>query len=129
MDVMLHETVFEGRISRGFPRGDGSLMSTRAFCRDVLRYLQADAAMIERADQIVTALADNVVRHAGSGMIVDASSSGRAVRVEVEDWSTQLPRLRPGRGGLDLVDRLADRWGVRERPRGKTVWFELDLPA
>jgi serine/threonine-protein kinase RsbW len=28
--------------------------------------------------------------------------------------------------GLQLVQALARRWGVRESPTGRTIWFELD---
>ena len=33
--------------------------------------------------------------------------------------------------GLHLVEAMADRWGVEPDGRGlgKTVWFELDVPA
>jgi hypothetical protein len=27
--------------------------------------------------------------------------------------------------GLQLVDHLADRWGVVKARKGKTIWFEL----
>jgi hypothetical protein len=29
----------------------------------------------------------------------------------------------------ELVDRIADRWGVEDRGGGKRVWFELAVPA
>jgi hypothetical protein len=32
-----------------------------------------------------------------------------------------------GHWGFHLVRSLADRWGVEERYRGKSVWFEIDL--
>jgi anti-sigma regulatory factor (Ser/Thr protein kinase) len=55
-----------------------------------------------------------------------------AVRVEVSDGGAGfLPPLKPGAlddesgRGLLLVDRLADRWGVREG-RPTRVWFEID---
>lgn len=66
------------------------------------------------------------------------------VACEVTDTSTTLPRRRPARTpgaadddvlaesgrGLDLVDRLADRWGSRRHgDSGKSVWFSLRLPA
>ena len=30
-----------------------------------------------------------------------------------------------GGWGLFLVDRIADRWGVRRTPSGTSVWFEI----
>ncbi len=41
-------------------------------------------------------------------------------------------RIRPPvaqRGGLQLLQTLARRWGVREDLAGRTIWFELDLPG
>ncbi|MGW1596215.1 ATP-binding protein, partial [Streptomyces sp. NPDC002343] len=53
------------------------------------------------------------------------------LRCEVGDDVPQLPRLQPasvideaGRG-LNVVNRLAQRWGVTRLSTGKVVWFEL----
>lgn len=52
---------------------------------------------------------------------------------EVVDGDSRLPRLREsdawdeGGRGLQLVARLARRWGTRPTPEGKAVWFELPL--
>ncbi|GAA2956923.1 ATP-binding protein [Streptomyces enissocaesilis] len=58
------------------------------------------------------------------------------LRIEVHDGTCELPGLStPGgdRGsgrGLWLVDALANRWGVGERPGlGKVVWAEISAPA
>jgi hypothetical protein len=58
------------------------------------------------------------------------------LRVEVSDDGgparlrrrIQVVESATGRG-LQLVQALARRWGVREGPAGRTIWFELDLPA
>jgi serine/threonine-protein kinase RsbW len=34
-----------------------------------------------------------------------------------------------GGRGLQVVQALARRWGVRESPTGRTIWFELDPSA
>nr|WP_107409635.1 ATP-binding protein [Mangrovactinospora gilvigrisea] len=91
--------------------------------------IQADIAEL-----LVSELVGNVVRHTGVrtfGLNLDRRR-GR-VRVEVRDASRSLPCLidagadaESGRG-LYLVDALADRWGVELLPRGKSVWFELDV--
>lgn len=86
-----------------------------------------------RADArlLVSELVTNSVRH-GDGerivMLVDADAPG-TVRCEVIDEGNGFtPRAREegravGGWGLDLVERLASSWGVRE---GSThVWFEL----
>jgi anti-sigma regulatory factor (Ser/Thr protein kinase) len=58
------------------------------------------------------------------------------LRVEVSDDGGPA-RLRhrihdlqpPSGGGLQLLQTLARRWGVREGLAGRTIWFELDLPG
>jgi hypothetical protein len=57
----------------------------------------------------------------------------RHLLLEVEDTATAIPRkLRPspfqehGRG-LQLVARMADRWGARPTATGKAVWCSLSL--
>jgi len=53
---------------------------------------------------------------------------------EVSDDDHHLPVLRhvtdvdeAGRG-LNLISRLARRWGANRTSQGKVVWFELALP-
>jgi serine/threonine-protein kinase RsbW len=56
------------------------------------------------------------------------------LRVEVSDDGGPARLRRRVHGvdaqsgrGLRLVQTLASRWGVREDPSGRTIWFELDL--
>ncbi len=56
------------------------------------------------------------------------------LRVEVRDLGgPDYPRRcrhgleSSGRRGLEVVDALASRWGVGRHPRGRVVWFELEL--
>ena len=83
---------------------------------------------------LVSELVTNAVLHVGAEVDVDvhAETPGK-VRVDVCDPSPYPPRVRDpqmsstGRG-MNLLDALADRWGVDVRNGGKSVWFELDLP-
>jgi anti-sigma regulatory factor (Ser/Thr protein kinase)/putative methionine-R-sulfoxide reductase with GAF domain len=81
---------------------------------------------------IVSELASNAIVHSGSSfdVTVERLNDG-AVRVEVRDFGPGTPRLinrgtdsDSGRG-LQIVDLLADTWGVVNRPGGigKSAWF------
>jgi anti-sigma regulatory factor (Ser/Thr protein kinase) len=89
---------------------------------------------------LVTELVANGVRHggAGPGHAMQLRLEGRALglRVEVVDPGINgggpvAPRtadVAHGGGlGLQIVDRVASRWGVGSGP-GTSVWFELDVP-
>jgi hypothetical protein len=60
---------------------------------------------------------------------------GTSLLVEVSDPLPDPPRERSateddeGGRGLQLVARASRRWGTRHGSLGKTVWFELALPA
>ena len=81
-------------------------------------------------------LVNNAVLHAGTAYTVSVRPHReKAVRVEVQDRSDELPKVgqyQPdaisGRG-LQIVAALADRWGVHPTPPGKTVWFEFRVEA
>lgn len=86
---------------------------------------------------LVTELVANGVRHGGAhrGRSLRVRLEGRppALRVEVTDPGRRPERIAPrapdverdGGLGLQIVDRVASRWGVRGGS-GTNVWFELD---
>jgi anti-sigma regulatory factor (Ser/Thr protein kinase) len=89
------------------------------------------------ATLLVDELFANSIRHSGSGapgetVTVAVKTADDVIRVEVTDLSGPgVPRPRPsgseaedGRG-LDLVARLAARWGWRRRGGRTVTWFEL----
>jgi anti-sigma regulatory factor (Ser/Thr protein kinase) len=88
---------------------------------------QCVAALQVLVDELVT----NVILHARSDAVLLATFDSALVRVEVHDTSQRQPVARHyGRAsmtgrGLHLVEALALRWGVREVPDGKIVWFEF----
>jgi serine/threonine-protein kinase RsbW len=126
--------------------GDGSVfigesmipMSSEAPFRArtaVAGWLRELAAAEVRADAclLVSELVTNSVRHSGmppgAPVHVGAAMVDGRVRVRVADdgETGTVRRRRPDRGGgfgLDLLDRLATRWGVEGAP-GTGVWFEL----
>lgn len=81
---------------------------------------------------IVSELATNAVRHAGSSFTVTVKLGGPAgVRVAVRDGSAAAPNRRvahelaeSGRG-LQLVSELATAWGTDVDRAGKVVWAEI----
>jgi anti-sigma regulatory factor (Ser/Thr protein kinase) len=90
---------------------------------------------------VATLLADelfaNSVRHSGSGapgetVTVTVKTANDVIRVEVTDRSGPgVPEPRPAGGdaedgrGLQLVARLAVRWGWRRRGGRTVTWFEI----
>jgi anti-sigma regulatory factor (Ser/Thr protein kinase) len=84
---------------------------------------------------LVSELVTNSVRH-GDAQQEDlielaAIACDGKIRVEVTDRGPGFepgdPQLRGGVGGygLQIVERLADRWGVTREPQ-TSVWFEID---
>ena len=105
--------------------------AARRFVTDCVASL--DRAPTEVAALLVSELVTNAVLHARTAMMVTVTTADGLVRVAVQDGSPALPTLRhydrsasTGRG-LQLVERLASRWGVDADDRSKTVWFELAL--
>ncbi|WP_405617248.1 ATP-binding protein [Streptomyces sp. NBC_01511] len=93
--------------------------------------------LIDVATLITSELTTNVVQHAlGAGEFFELALRRRdgVLVLEVSDsFQWQMPQLKKpqetdtcGRGLL-LVDALSDKWGVRPRDVGKTVWVHLPI--
>jgi anti-sigma regulatory factor (Ser/Thr protein kinase) len=85
---------------------------------------------------LATELVTNAVRHAGIGpeqsLRIQLQRWPRRVRVGVVDpGATFIPARARSKGGgsggwgLFMIDRIADRWGVRRIGAGTCSWFEL----
>lgn len=106
-----------------------------AQARRALGELRADidAPLMENLRLLVTELVTNSVRHASSDSLVLTVLVGpESVWTEVTDdgpgfdpAETGTPRQDRSGWGLFLVERLAQRWGVRQEGRATKVWFEL----
>jgi anti-sigma regulatory factor (Ser/Thr protein kinase) len=92
---------------------------------------------LEDAQLLLSELCSNVIRHAGTSMVVGVQwdRAELSVRVSVCDGSALMPEVRPpsdvassGRGLL-IVSGVARRWGAQQLPTGKIVWFELGVGA
>jgi len=87
--------------------------------------------------ETVTSALDQSAPETGSGSLdVGYAVIGCRLRVEVSDdggparLRRRIHDLRSAKGrGLELVESLASRWGVRESSAGRTIWFEVDLTA
>jgi anti-sigma regulatory factor (Ser/Thr protein kinase) len=86
--------------------------------------------------ETVTSMLDQAPSGRGDGAFeVAYAVEGQRLHVEVSDdggparLRRRVHHVQPEHGrGLQLVRALASRWGVREDPAGRTIWFELDLP-
>ena len=87
---------------------------------------------------LVTELVTNCVRHAGltgpDNIQLQVLIRGDVLRVEVRDpgagFDPDVAEPLPdqvGGWGLYIVERLADRWGIRPEGDGTAVWLEKDL--
>ncbi len=99
------------------------------------------SALSDAVALVVAELASNAVLHArvpGRDFALRLEHRTDALRIEVADTGGDRPVAAPpmtpdaaadhGRG-LVIVDALASRWGVSDRPGpGKVVWAEIDLP-
>ncbi len=88
-------------------------------------------ALVDSARLVVSELASNAVGHGRASFDLRVILLPDRLCVEVTDDSDErLHRRRSedydisGRG-IAIVENLADSWGVKDRPVGKTVWFEL----
>src|SRR2546428_219835 len=117
-----------------FDRGPTAVSAARNALMPLDDRLQAD--LLNDIRLLVSELVTNSVRHAdgdGTGSVgLAIKLRTDRVRVEVTDAGAGFePKPRePGQSqasgwGLYLVDRLADRWGVKRGDR-TNVWFEMD---
>lgn len=110
-----------------------AVAEVRGLLREQLRRWGV-AGLVDTAELLVSELVTNALVHTDRGAVLTATLSGERsprLRVEVYDFAAHRPKARVagdhaanGRG-LMIVQLLADAWGVRSQPVGKTVWFEL----
>jgi len=103
----------------------------RRAVRDVLTRHAADTrdVAVLLADELVT----NALVHGQGRIGLRVDDSTGWILVQVSDHRpdapvVQLPSRHDEHGrGLVIVDALATAWGVDALPRGKRVWFRLDI--
>jgi anti-sigma regulatory factor (Ser/Thr protein kinase) len=111
---------------RTFSQAAESVGSARHFVVDSLLDMGVEPWP---AELVVTELATNAVRHAGTAFSVSVAVDDQ-VTIEVSDGSEAIPERRDppsdedGRG-LQLVEALAVDWGVEVTGGRKSVWCRL----
>lgn len=101
----------------------------RRFLREHLRDVDAVAvdATLLCASEVVT----NGVLHARTAIVLGVTRGKGRLLVTVGDRSEAQPRRpepdddRTSGRGLQLIEALADAWGVHPQEVGKTVWFTV----
>ena len=113
------------------PGEPASVPRVRRFVRD--RMAGHPDELVDTAEICVSELVTNAVLHAGTDVQVHLADLGDAVRLEVRDRSSVVPRqmvhtARASTGrGIEMVGLLARSWGcdTLEQDGTKTVWCEL----
>lgn len=97
-------------------------------------------AAVGDAVLVVSELLSNAIRHArplpGANIQVAWALGDDAIEVAVSDGGAATTPARAhasvsalGGRGLDIVEYLACRWGIRSDDSGQTVWAVLSAPA
>lgn len=112
------------------PAEAASVAKARAFVRALLRQWNA-AGFEEPAVLLVSELVTNAVLHSATPSTVEVRLNTGILWIGIADGSAVIPAPKrygveaaTGRG-LQLVERIASRWGVSRSDSGKVVWFEL----
>ena len=98
---------------------------------EVLTRWRLPAEAVEDAALVVAELLANVVDHARTTFRLVIELRGRLLRIAVDDGlrgaapTRSAPAVAGHISGLQVVNRLALRWGWQETDTGKTVWAEF----
>jgi GAF domain-containing protein/anti-sigma regulatory factor (Ser/Thr protein kinase) len=107
--------------------------TARAHASNQLAAWDVDEETAYATELIVSELVTNAVRYATAPLRLRIIKD-RTLTCEVHDTSFTAPRMRHARTvdeggrGLFIVAQLAQNWGTRYTPNGKTVWTEQALP-
>lgn len=111
---------------------EGEVRRARALVREQLGTWDL-SALTDTVELLVSELVTNAVRVARDRVQLQLIRVDKLL-VEVSDDNHNLPSLEPSESldehgrGLQLVSKLAERWGTARKAVGKVVWFELPLP-
>lgn len=99
----------------------------------VLRAHDAPEPAVDLVELLTSEVVTNAVKYgsAEDGIVLSVDWADSRVTVRVTDANPSAPvvhRSAPedvGGRGMELVELLADSWGVETHARGKTVWFTV----
>ena len=110
------------------------MRAARQFVAETLAELPT--SFVEDVVLIVSELATNSVTHANSAFTLRLVPDAASLRIEITDEAGDLPRKRtpnldePFGRGLQIVDSLAENWGVGlSSEGGKTIWVVVPVPV
>jgi anti-sigma regulatory factor (Ser/Thr protein kinase) len=121
-----------------FPSTPASIAAARRFVAAQLTGVRGMARDdLDEVTLMVSELATNSVRHAGTPYRVAVFRTGEFLRVEVSDAGGGRAQVRnpgprdPHGRGLQIVSALAQTWGVDDEDdtAGKTTWFTYRMKA
>jgi hypothetical protein len=122
-------------VSAAFPADAESPRHARRMAAATLRRWGHGEALIADVSLVVSELASNAVRHAGSSFTVALQMQSPLLRVTVEDraplpdTASDADMLARPPHGLCVVDSLATGWGIEPTRTGKIVWAQLTYAA
>jgi anti-sigma regulatory factor (Ser/Thr protein kinase) len=109
-----------------------SLRISREAVRPTLT--SVDPESVELAAILTDEVVANAIKHGEPPIELALGGGDDRIEVAVTDRGAELPVLRTpepaaqsGRR-MRIVALLSDEWRVEELPRGKRIWFRLDLP-
>jgi MEDS: MEthanogen/methylotroph, DcmR Sensory domain/Histidine kinase-like ATPase domain len=118
-------------VEADFPADAGAPGRARRRVVEALRERQLAEDVIDDAALVVSELASNAVRHAGSSFSVAVALDTSSLSLAVSD-ARPLERTNAARGlpasplhGLGVIDAISLDWGTEGTSTGKVVWVEL----
>jgi anti-sigma regulatory factor (Ser/Thr protein kinase) len=127
-----HDSRTASELAAEFPARLEAPGEARRLLISELRQWGLEEPLVQDAALVLTELASNAVRHAGTPFSVAVLAEDSTLRIAVGD-ACPLAATVPHRElapplathGLGLIDALAADWGVEHTPEGKIVWAQL----
>jgi anti-sigma regulatory factor (Ser/Thr protein kinase) len=108
-----------------------AVRQARAFVRTACREGGTPQDEIDTVVLLTSEAVTNAFTHGRSEARIAVEAGPEVVHVEVADDNSRHPQRQEadadaldGRG-VAILSTLASRWGVRDDPYGKTVWFDV----